>query len=298
MKIEKSVGIHDGHFHADEVTACALLVAFGCVDRERIIRTRDPALLEKCEFVCDVGGLYNSEKKQFDHHQVSYLGELSSAGMILKYLLAEKIIQEEEYRFFYHSLIQGVDDHDNGRSPQIPGVCTFSHVIANFNPPQYDAAPEEQEKAFREAFIFALGQCQRMCQRHLYNVSSRKEVEEAMERHQVCLLFDRAIPWLENFFALGGESHPALFVIMPSKTQWKLRGIPPTFPRRMEVRLPLPLEWAGLLEEDLQKVSNIPGAVFCHKGRFTSVWEKREDALKALQFILKTQGIPYDKNHL
>jgi uncharacterized UPF0160 family protein len=54
----------------------------------------------------------------------------------------------------------------------------------------------------------------------------------------------------------------------------------------MKVRIPLPLEWAGLLEEDLKKITGIPGAVFCHKGRFISVWETREDALKALKYVL------------
>jgi len=53
------------------------------------------------------------------------------------------------------------------------------------------------------------------------------------------------------------------------------------------VRLPLPEEWAGLLEDDLKKASEIPGAIFCHKGRFISVWETKEDAFKALKYILR-----------
>ena len=56
----------------------------------------------------------------------------------------------------------------------------------------------------------------------------------------------------------------------------------------MNVRLPLPAEWAGLLEEDLGRVSGIPGGIFCHKGRFISVWETRESALKALKYTLST----------
>jgi uncharacterized UPF0160 family protein len=55
----------------------------------------------------------------------------------------------------------------------------------------------------------------------------------------------------------------------------------------MKVRMPQPQHWAGLSDEDLKKVSGIRGAVFCHKGRFISVWETREDALKALEYTLK-----------
>ena len=31
----------------------------------------------------------------------------------------------------------------------------------------------------------------------------------------------------------------------------------------------------------------IPGAIFCHKGRFISVWETKDDVQKALNLILK-----------
>src|SRR5262245_37911373 len=85
-KIKRSFGTHDGSFHADEVTACALLLLFDLIDRDKIVRTRDSMILGTCEFVCDVGGLYNPSKKLFDHHQAEYTGSLSSAGMILEYL--------------------------------------------------------------------------------------------------------------------------------------------------------------------------------------------------------------------
>ena len=73
---------------------------------------------------------------------------------------------------------------------------------------------------------------------------------------------------------------------MPSGSHWKLRGIPPNIDDRMNVRLQLPKEWAGLLETDLKEKSQIPGAVFCHKGRFISVWETQKDAIKALEYTL------------
>jgi uncharacterized UPF0160 family protein len=108
-----------------------------------------------------------------------------------------------------------------------------------------------------------------------------------MVESQNVLLFDQPLPWMENFFDLGGELHPAQFVIMPAGKHWKLRGIPPTLSERMKVRRPLPEKWAGLHEKELQKVSGIPGAIFCHKGRFISIWETKEDALKALHIAMQ-----------
>ena len=96
----RTLGTHDGSFHADEVTACALLILFDLIDIEGIVRTRDLKVLETCEFVCDVGGIYDDSIKRFDHHQVGYKGSYSSAGMILKYLKDQKIIDAKLYQSF------------------------------------------------------------------------------------------------------------------------------------------------------------------------------------------------------
>ncbi|NGX46128.1 MAG: hypothetical protein K940chlam2_01312 [Chlamydiae bacterium] len=287
----RSIGVHDGTFHADEVVACALLILFDLADAVRVVRTRDAPKLAECEYVCDVGGVYDPAKKLFDHHQTQYTGELSSAGMILYYLKEKKILGADGFAFLHNTLVKGVDDHDNGRSPQLLGYFTFSHVIANLTPVSYEATEEQQREAFFEALDFTVGILRRLWERYQYNVGCRKIVGEVMKKYHTCLFFERGVPWLESFFALGGEKHSALFLIMPAGSQWKLRGLPPDYVRRMEVRQPLPKLWAGLLGEELKRVSGIKGAVFCHKGLFTSVWETKEDAIKALEIVLKQNGI-------
>ncbi len=284
--ILRSCGTHDGTFHADEVTACALLLLFNQIDRDKIIRTRNPVKLQECEFVCDVGGLYDPPSKRFDHHQVNYKGDLSSAGMVWLYFKEMKIIDEDTYRFFNHSLICGIDAHDTGRVVLTTGTCTFSQVITNFVPALYDAPHEVQNAAFFTALDFTLGHLRRLLDRFEYIRSCREKVALSMKANQNFLVFEEALPWMESFFDLGGETHPALFVIMPSAGHWKLRGIPPTLEDKMKVRKPLPEEWAGLLDQDLKRVSKIDGAIFCHKGRFISVWETKPDVLKALNYVL------------
>src|SRR5580700_2533173 len=160
--IERSFGTHDGSFHADEVTACALLLVFGQIDKDKIVRSRDTQVLERCEYVCDVGGIYSPEHKRFDHHQSEYAGEFSSAGMVWFYLKERKIVDEATYTFFNHSFILGIDAHDNGRVTAEIGTCTFSHVVTNFVPPAYDASEEQQRKAFFEALEFVIGHLTRL----------------------------------------------------------------------------------------------------------------------------------------
>lgn len=284
---KRSVGTHDGSFHADEVTACALLLLFDLVDQDKIMRTRDEAILWKCEYVCDVGGYYDPKNKLFDHHQVEYTGELSSAGMILSYLKGEGILDERGYNYFNDALISGVDAIDNGREGPRRGLCSYSQVVSNFIPIAYDTDPSDMTAGFFQALDFALGHLTRLWERYCYVLSCREVVAEIMAKHNECLLFEKGMPWLEPFFDLGGATHPAVFVIMPSGKHWKLRGIPPTYERRMEVRFPMPEAWGGLLSEELKIVSGIPGAIFCHKGRFISVWQTCEDAVAALNIILK-----------
>lgn len=290
-KEPRSCGTHDGTFHADEVTACGLLMLFELIDEDKIIRTRDLNILATCEYVCDVGGIFDPSLKLFDHHQADYEGPLSSAGMILQYLKSIHLLNDAEYNYFNNSLVMGVDAHDNGRDPLTPGYCSFSHLISNFTPIHYDCTPDEQNTAFHSALKFTCEHLKRLKERFNYTQSCREIVLKCMEESKKnagkCLIFDKNLPWLDIFFELGGKMHEAQFVIMPSGPHWKLRGIPPSYEDRMKVRLPLPKEWAGLLEEDLKKVSGIPGAVFCHKGRFISVWETREDAMKALEYTLK-----------
>lgn len=286
QKIPRSLGTHDGTFHADEVTACGLLLLFNLIDQDKVIRTRDLKLLENCEYVCDVGGIYDPSRKLFDHHQAEYDGQMSSAGMILLYLKQKGMLNSKEYDFFNLSLIYGVDAHDNGRDPQIPGLCTYSNIVSSFTPIEHDSDAAMQDASFFEALEFVKGYLNRSWKRYKYIQTCKETVAESMQKCKECLIFDKNIPWLESFFEMDGIHHPAKFVIMPSGKHWKLRGVPPSYEDRMKVRVPLPLEWAGLIDEELKRASGIRGAIFCHKGRFISVWETCEDALNALKIVL------------
>lgn len=280
----RTLGTHDGSFHADEVTAAALLLVFNRIDT--IVRSRDMNILNACEYVCDVGNVYNPEKKRFDHHQVDYTGDLSSAGMVLRYLFDQGIIDEKKFEFLDQAFIAGVDAHDTGRVVLEPGVATFSQVVANYVPVDYEAPDDMVRRAFDAAVDFVRGHIERLLARYDYTQECRSVVIEAMSKKGPALVFDQAMPWMDVFFEMGGEKHPAQFIVMPSGPHWKLRGIPPTSRDKMKVRTPLPEKWAGLRDDALKQVSGIRGAIFCHKGRFISIWETKDDALKALQEII------------
>ncbi|NCF71085.1 MAG: MYG1 family protein [Chlamydiales bacterium] len=287
LKKARSLGTHNGRFHADEVTACALLLYFDIIDRDKIYRTREPSILESCEFICDVGGIYDPDKKLFDHHQASYQGTLSSAGMILLFLKEQSVISEAIFNLLNDNLIKGVDAHDIGLTQPREGHAEFSLIVSNFVPVSYTFTEQEEKDAFNQALDFVLGHLDRMIKRHEFVSSCRPKVEKAMQEASDCLVFHEALPWIESFFELGGEEHPAKFIIMPVGDLWKLRGIPPNLKNRMQVRQLLPEKWAGLLENELAEISGIEGGVFCHKERFISMWKNLDSAKQALHYVLK-----------
>lgn len=290
-KIKRSFATHDGSFHADEVCACALLLLFDVIDKDKIHRSRDPIVIDQCEYVCDVGGKYSPKQKRFDHHQKEYIGDLASAGMILLYLKHSAFMDPHLYDHFNNSLIKFVDAHDIGKS-ETRGY-SFSQIIANFIPIDYNASSKERFSAFMRAVEFTYGHLKRMQDRFLYSRRSIDIVKKAMHPKKKYLIIDQSIPWMDAFFDLAGDTHPALFLVMPTQGHYKLRAIPPDSNSRMKVRMPLPFEWAGLHNDDLKKTSKIDGAIFCHKGRFISIWETKQDALKALKYVLDKSGVDY-----
>ncbi|MBU1730242.1 MYG1 family protein, partial [Patescibacteria group bacterium] len=78
MRIQKSttdkkikIVTHSGDFHADDVFAVAVITLFLGDAPYQIIRTHDMEIIKKGDFVVDVGGVFNSAKNKFDHHQIT-----------------------------------------------------------------------------------------------------------------------------------------------------------------------------------------------------------------------------------
>src|SRR5690554_1638978 len=94
--------------------AWALIRTFFAPDAE-LVRTRDEARLTEADVVFDVGGVYDPERLRFDHHQNSYTGPLSSAGMVLEWLRETGRVPETLADHLRRRLVDYLDDVDTGR---------------------------------------------------------------------------------------------------------------------------------------------------------------------------------------
>ena len=185
-----SIGTHNGHFHADEALAVYMLRLLPTYSDSKLIRTRDPALLETCHTVVDVGGEYDASKERYDHHQRTFTTtfpnrptKLSSAGLVYmhfgKAIIAQKLGVSEDaeevgviWEKIYTSFIEALDAHDNGISAYDPkavaaagleksfsdGGFSLGAMVGRLNPNWNDPVvsdPVEAQAAEDEKFLVA-----------------------------------------------------------------------------------------------------------------------------------------------
>jgi len=172
---------HKGIFHADEVTAIALLKVFTDEDITVSRVDHDSTDFGSFDMVIDIGKKFDGVKL-FDHHQ--YKGGKSSAGLIWDY-----IGLQEDYPKI-SKLIKIVDDNDTGVAKAEP--FEYSSLLKCYN--HRDIHSQAQEKQFEKAVKFAQTMLISMAE-------AQEDLEEAKEIVANSFLFDSnpAILELERF---------------------------------------------------------------------------------------------------
>jgi len=206
-----TIATHNGIFHADEVTAIALLNVF-TEAKYSVIRTRDQATIDQANIAIDVGGKYD-EVDRFDHHQKSYTGTLSSAGMIWQWLA------ESGYPTI-DKLIAEVDAQDTGVQRQ--EQFHYCNIISSFN--ASDIHGEDQAQAFNDAVAFAT--------RFIGNLKAKEDLRQ----HQADIAHNAKFQEQEGvMFAMVAEWVPvsnlvglADFMVSYDKAQeaWTVQQVP------------------------------------------------------------------------
>lgn len=300
-----SIVVHNGSFHADDVTAVALLKILYKKQNKRvvIIRTRDESIIKTADIVCDVGGVYDPITNRFDHHQPGGAGNrengipYASVGLVWKKIgpelcepfpsLVEKIDRE---------CIQFIDANDNGydcgqKNPdlnQIP-LATF-FMIYNTTWKERSVACENTDmQHFLKAVQLAQDFFTRyivVSQQALEATEKIKTVYESAPDKQI-LVFDQ--DYTRPVFIAHLVNFPEpLFHIYPDRSgTWSIETVPASF-GSFEKRISFPKEWAGLRTEALQKIANDSDLLFCHNALFLCKSKTKEGAIRVAQKIRDT----------
>lgn len=275
---------HSGKFHADDVLAWALILEF-YNDQATLIRTRDHQKIQDGDIVFDVGGVFDPKNLRFDHHQSSYTGPLSSAGMVLSWLKDLDCINTELFTRLKNTLVDYVDDVDNGRVlPQIniPCFAQFVDILgATCN------TLEQYDQAFQKATMFAQNYLRSITDKLVTEQKDQQQVLEEMHKAQSekrnYLLFPKYTSWKVPYFSHNGSLHPTEFVMFPNlQNNWQAVAIPPE-ENSFAQKKSFPKEWAGLRDQDLAAVIGIPGGIFCHKNRFIAVFSSKESMMQSMK---------------
>jgi len=264
--------------------AVALLHTFWDAEAT-VVRTRDAAVIEAATAVVDVGGLHDPSTLRFDHHQSSYTGPRSAAGLVLDWLDETNRMDDGLADSLRSGVMTYLDDVDNGRRHPASDVLCFPRIVETL------CHPADTLEAFDQAFGGAVSFARAFLEGHREGYrrvqAARAEVLAAMRDAEASarnvLFFDRYLKWKKPYFGEGGAEHPTEFVVFPgAEGTWRIVAIP-TRLGVFDQKRSLPEEWAGLTDGDLARVTGIEGSIFCHKNRFIAVFKTREDTLRALE---------------
>lgn len=277
------VATHSGPFHADDVFAFALLRTF--VDKNAtVIRTRDLTKIAAADIAIDVGGEFDPARKRFDHHQASYQGHRSSAGMVLDWLEREGHLDPSLAGRLRQEWIDHIDAVDTGRLTPDPTSPTYGAMVSALAECGFD------EASMDEAYLTAVAMTEAVLRgllaaedkTELARAAVSRGMAEAQAKGRRVIRLDGRYKWKRVYFELGGATHPTDFILFPDSEGARLMAIPPSEDSFAQKR-PLPAAWAGLTDAALSEVVGVAGARFCHKNRFIAAFDSIAAAEQAIE---------------
>jgi len=290
---KKILVTHNGSFHADDLFATATLSILNN-GNIKIIRTRDPKVIERGDYVYDVGGIYDPRKDRFDHHQKGGAGVrengilYSSFGLVWnKY--GEKICGSKELaKIVDDKLVAPIDAGDNGFDLIEKKHKIFPYLIQDalsiFRPTSLEKMDNDEQ--FKKALIWVKEILKREIKKSNDQIEITKIIQNFYKNSidkRLVVIETPNVSRYEIWNALQDFSEP-LFVIYKSD-EWRIiamRADPDSFGNRKD----FPKDWAGLRDKEFQKISGITDAIFCHNNLFLVVAKSKEGAIALAQKAL------------
>ena len=277
---------HAGNFHADDVFSTVLMERL--FDNITLIRLNDYQD-DGTKIAYDIG------LGKFDHHGALYDKKRANGihycgfGLLwqeygLKYLRKIKVEHPEKvFEIIDELLVIQIDAFDNGEyNIDAPfNIYTLAGLIEQFRPKI--GKSEDENESFLKAVSFADTIFEQILNDAIGKVYAITEIEKKKKTiKDKILVLDEYIPYEYAIFKLGFDID---FVVYPSNRGcWAAHTVPTKY-KGFTPKIPFKQEWAGLKDEELQKVSGIKTAHFCHKKLFLATADTKEDAI---EFIYKT----------
>lgn len=318
-----TLATHGSNFHADDLCATAVLKTFFKYIhphiRLKIIRTLDQKKLDAADVVYDIGKIYNPKKLRFDHHQKGGAGEhangirYAAIGLIWKEFGVQicmehakritgkkttKKIAEAQALIIEKKFIAHIDGMDNGQ-------MTYNATFKDAEPLTLDNYFEmckisissqgksipETNKLYDKKFFTLVATVESwltdMLTYAIYKEQDNRLAYTVYEKSK-----DKKIIVCDRFyyFNFGKLKEPLVTVYPDPRGYWAAKVVRIN-EDSYDARFYFPNTWAGLSDEDLEKVTGVTGSVFCHNARFLIVGKTKEIVLEMVYKAFTEAGI-------
>ncbi len=287
---------HDTGYHTDDIFAVATLTILLGEPNIKIIRSRDMEVVEKADYVVDVGRIYDPSKYRFDHHQEEGAGKrengipYASFGLVWKEY-GEKISGSLEIqKKIDRKLVQPIDAGDNGISifeTKFEGV--YPYTIGLY----FDAfmpSWKEEDTNIDDVFIQMVSTAVTLLKREIKKEKDKLGATEIVEKiyNETS---DKRLIVLDGFYPaseiLSKYPEPLYKVYPRPDGKWALKTIRDdgnTFVDRKS----LPKSWSGKEGAELEKITGVSDSLFCLRDCFLAITKTKEAALKLAEIALNS----------
>src|SRR3989344_3829864 len=258
FKKKKIIVTHAGSFHADDIFACATLSILLKKQNQlfKIVRTRDPEIIKKCDFVFDIGAIYDPKTNRFDHHQTGGAGAringipYAAFGLAWKHFGKQVCDSEEVENRIDQFMVSPIDASDNGvdiYKPIFPNLAPFriNEAFSAFLPSALENIDKDIE------FLKMVDWAKEILKREIKKNTDEIKIEELIKTiyrntpdKRLMIIEEPQVSRYEIWNALQEFSEP-LFVAYKGADVWRvvaMRADRNSFGNRKD----FPKNWAGL----------------------------------------------------
>ena len=289
---------HDSRYHADDIFAVATLELF--LGKVKVIRSRGHEKIAAADYVVDVGGIYDPALRRFDHHQTGGAGvrengiPYAAFGLVWKEFgtklcggsqaVADRIDKR---------LVMPLDAQDNGKNIYVLTEAAVEpygiHQMFQATLPTWKEG-EWKEKDLLKRFLSNVEIAKKILSDEIVRARDKEDADSLVEEcfakspDKRLLMLDKSYPWSDV-----AESHPEiLFVIAPKgESDWRIQAVlrqKGSFGNRKD----LPQSWGGKYDAELEAVTGVKGARFCHRALFMAAANSKEAVLKLAEIALNS----------
>ena len=301
-----TIAVHNGIFHDDDVLAASILTTI--FKNHFVERTRDQTIIDEADFVIDVGGVYEHERRRYDHHMryppTDDSGhKYSSAGLIWKhyaeaYFSAINLpkftgndgtgvnIWDEVNKSILNKWIKPIDLIDNG---EIRGLTVISELVRSMRPLSVEKTSNNCDTQFDETVEIVSVILERACFHIAESVIAEykfTESESIFDSSGEILICEVPVYSIDKF--CDSDIH---FVIYPSKEfiddendRYLINPI--SIAPNRHFKTPIPSELLGLRQEDIERITGCKDVFYIHHTGFVIMSHSLKGAINFCEYIL------------